>query len=170
MTVNAQTLADLPTLAAKRFGDKLALANGKTRLSFIEVNERVTRRALELRQLDLGPGDHVILHLPNGWEWVVTYYAICRIGAVVVPANILLVPEEVGYIARDCGAGAIVAPPERRAAILGSAGTEGIKHYVSSSAAGGELGSATPQLDPCLERSIIFDDIEPDSIAMISYT
>lgn len=54
-----------------------------------------------------------MLHLPNTLEWVIAYYAIARLAAVVVPANILLVEEEVRFIAENCEAVAIIAPSER---------------------------------------------------------
>ena len=169
MTFIAETLADLPAVAAQKFGEKLALVCGEVALSFAEVDRRVSDRARELAALGLGPGDHVILHVRNGWEWVVAYYAIVRVGAAVVPANILLVPEEVGYIASDCGAGAIIAPAEKREDIMRADGAQRIKHYITVTAEGttevkAEISSHR------LAEDLGIEEVRPDSIAMISYT
>jgi long-chain acyl-CoA synthetase len=170
VNLDAETLAELPMLAAERFGDKIALVSGDVRLSFKQVEQLVSDLAREFDLLGIGPSDHVILHLPNGWEWVVAYYAIARVGAVVVPANILLVPAEVGYIASDCGAGAIIALAERRADILGAPGTERIKHYVTTRNTPDVYAYCDQRgFDKTNNHSLIHNQ-SADSIAMISYT
>jgi long-chain acyl-CoA synthetase len=112
-------LSDLAFRAAQRFGDKIALTVvGGESLSFREINQRAGRIAGALAARGIGAGDRVVLHLPNGWQWVTAYHGIARLGAVVVPANILLTPEEVAYIAADSQATALIVPGERRAAFL----------------------------------------------------
>jgi long-chain acyl-CoA synthetase len=167
------TLGDLPRMAAQRHGAKTALICSEGAFTFAEIERDVLRLSTELAALGLGPGDHVILHLPNGRLWIVAYYAIVRVGAVAVPANILLVPEEVGYIARDCEAGAIIAPSDRKSAILTWSTTESFKHYISTGASSDEPMS----LEAMLERCDIAQDpipgewkLAPSDISMISYT
>ena len=55
---------------------------------------------------------------PTPSERVVSYHAIARTGAVVNPINVMLTPEEVGYIVQDCGARALIASPEKGLPIL----------------------------------------------------
>jgi long-chain acyl-CoA synthetase len=104
------TLSDLPGYAARRYAARVALRTATGDLTFEEVEGRVAEIASGLAQLGIQTGDRIILHLPNNWRWAVAYYAIARLGAVVVPANILLATEEVQFIAEDCGAAAIFAP------------------------------------------------------------
>ncbi|PWR21681.1 AMP-binding protein [Zavarzinia compransoris] len=109
--------------AARRFGDAVALTlPGQGSLTFHEIDQRAGRFAGGLAALGIGPGDRVVLHLPNGWEWIAAYHALARLGAVVVPANILLSPQEVGYAAADSGAKALILPAERRDAVPVPAG------------------------------------------------
>ncbi|WP_394890440.1 class I adenylate-forming enzyme family protein [Mesorhizobium sp. AaZ16] len=61
----------------------------------------------------LKTNDRIVLHLPNGWQWIVAYHAIARLGAVVVPANFLLSAEEVAYIHENSQAAALIVPAER---------------------------------------------------------
>lgn len=101
-------IGELTHLAATRFSCETALITSGRSLSFLDVDRDVSAFAGGLRSLGVGRGDRVVLHLLNGWRWVVAYYAIARLGAVVVPANILLTAAEVAFMAEDAGA-AVVA-------------------------------------------------------------
>lgn len=118
-----ELISHLPVRAAARFGGDpaLTLAAGRT-LDFATIEDRVARCAGGLAARGLARGERVVLHLPNGWEWIVAYYAIARLGAVVVPANILLSPSEVAFLATDAQAFAVIAPAERLAAVREAAG------------------------------------------------
>lgn len=108
------SIAALAADAAKRFGDDIAVTvPGEGDFSFREIDRRAGCFAGGLADLGIGQGDRVVLHLPNGWEWIVAYHALARSGAVIVPANILLSPHEVGYVAADSGAKALILPSER---------------------------------------------------------
>ena len=109
-------ISDLAFNAARQYGDKIALTlPGLRNLSFREIDDLSGRMAGGLAARGLNAGDRIVLHLPNGWQWVVAYHAIARLGAVVVPANFLLSAEEVVYILQDSGAAALIVPAERRA-------------------------------------------------------
>jgi long-chain acyl-CoA synthetase len=112
------TIADLAPRAARLFGDREAVHfPGDRSLSFAEVETLSAAFAGGLEAEGVRAGDRVILHLPNCWQWIVAYYAIARLGGVVIPANILLSGAEIGYIVADAGATLAIVPGER-AAIL----------------------------------------------------
>jgi len=110
-------IADLVSHAATQFGDATAVTipDGGA-LSFRAFDDHVGRFAGGLAKLGVGRGDRVILHLPNGLDWIVAYHAIARMGAVVIPANILLSPAELTFIAQDTGAVVAILSPEKAAA------------------------------------------------------
>ena len=54
------------------------------------------------------PGDRVAALLKNGIEFVETYFALAKIGAVMVPVNWRLVGPEIAYILADSGSRALV--------------------------------------------------------------
>ncbi|SEQ48191.1 long-chain acyl-CoA synthetase [Pseudomonas sp. NFACC02] len=110
-------MSTLSSRASQRFGDRTALIIGEEQLSFKQIDELAATFAGGLRKLGVKRGQRVLLHLPNGWEWIVAYYAIARLGAVVVPANFLLSIEEVAYMLTDSEAVAVIAPDERCAAL-----------------------------------------------------
>src|SRR3974390_118620 len=98
-------MADLAASAARRYGDKPAIrVPGGRSLSFSELDAAAARFAGGLLRLGAARGESVVLHLPNSIEWVIAYHAIARIGAVVVPANVLLSAAEVAFITDNSGA------------------------------------------------------------------
>jgi long-chain acyl-CoA synthetase len=113
LSIRTFTLADLPRRAADLFGSSVALYTRDAAFTFAEMEARIAACAAGLEQIGVGRGDRVLLHLPNIPEWLIAYYAIARRGAVVVPANILLVADEVQFIADNCGAVAIIATAAR---------------------------------------------------------
>lgn len=111
-------IAELVTHGARRFGSAPAVDfPGGRSLSFEDVDMLAGKFAGGLASLGIERGDHVLLHLPNSWQWIVAYHAIARLGCVVIPANILNSPTEVSYMLTDAGAKAIVTTAERLARI-----------------------------------------------------
>ena len=96
--------------AAQHFGRRTALISSDRSLTFTELNRLAENLGDGLRARGVRPGDRVVLWLGNGWRWVVAYYGVLSAGAVVVPANPLLAPEEVEFIARHCDATTVIAP------------------------------------------------------------
>ncbi|HEX3032454.1 MAG TPA: AMP-binding protein [Bacillota bacterium] len=64
--------------------------------------------------LDMGikQGDLVALYLPNSPEYIITYFALVRIGAVTVPFNILFKTGEISHILNDSKATVLVGASE----------------------------------------------------------
>lgn len=106
-------ISTLSQQAATRFGEQTALIIDDQHLSFKRIDQLAATFAGGLRELGIKRGQRVVLHLPNGWEWIVSYYAIARLGAVVVTANFLLSIDEVAYMAKDSDATTIIAPSDR---------------------------------------------------------
>ncbi|WP_205817593.1 AMP-binding protein [Burkholderia sp. Ac-20345] len=104
--------------AAERFGERIALmVPSEGEYTYRQLDELAGRFAGGLAALGVEPGDRVVLYLPNGWQWIVAYHAIARLGAVVVPANGLLSAQEVAYIASDSQAVVAILPAERSALV-----------------------------------------------------
>jgi len=92
----------------KRFGEYEALCfEGKWHTN-VEINRNANRLGNALKGLGLGRGDRVAIQMPNSPEILSAFPAIYKIGAVVVPLNPLLRPDQASYIYRDCGAKAII--------------------------------------------------------------
>jgi acyl-CoA synthetase (AMP-forming)/AMP-acid ligase II len=87
------------------------------RFSFGELEARACRTAHALRGLGVGHGDRVALLLMNGVEYLESYFALAKLGAVMVPLNWRLVPDELAFILRDAGAKLLVYDAEFDAAV-----------------------------------------------------
>jgi acyl-CoA synthetase (AMP-forming)/AMP-acid ligase II len=74
------------------------------RIDFRELNARCNRVAHALRASGVQPGDRVALLLMNGAEFMESFFAGAKIGAVNVPLNWRLVADELEFILKDCGA------------------------------------------------------------------
>jgi len=73
------------------------------RLSFRELNARCNQVAHALTASDVKPGDRVALLMMNGAEFVESFFAVAKIGAVDVPLNWRLVADELEFILKDSG-------------------------------------------------------------------
>ena len=83
-------------------------AQSDLRLNFEELNARCNRVANSLLKIGIKPGDRVALALMNSAEFIETYFAIAKIGGVVVPLNWRLVPDELEFILKDSGAETLI--------------------------------------------------------------
>lgn len=70
----------------------------------IEFNRTVNRIGNALKKLGVKKGDRVVTQLPNCIEVLATFGAVYKIGAVMLPMNPILRPEQISYIYRDSGA------------------------------------------------------------------
>ncbi len=82
------------------------------RLTFKELNDRSNRIANAFLADGITAGDRVALLLMNCSEFVELFFALGKIGCVVVPLNWRLVPDELEFILHDSGATKLVFSDE----------------------------------------------------------
>lgn len=82
------------------------------RLTYAELAERSWQVSNMLCELGIGVGDRVGLLLMNSSEFLEAYFAIARIGAVIVPLNWRLVADELEFILADSDCRALVYDSE----------------------------------------------------------
>ncbi|GAY07277.1 long-chain-fatty-acid--CoA ligase [Pseudonocardia sp. N23] len=86
-------------------------------LGFDELDALSDRVAAGLAERGVRPGRAVSLYAQNRWEWVVAYHGVLKAGAVVNPVNVMLTPEELAFVLRDCGAAAVFTSAEQAAGV-----------------------------------------------------
>ena len=146
-------------------------ANGR-RLTYAELNGRSNRVANALVDGGVQKGDRVALLLMNGTEFVESFFAAGKIGAVNVPLNWRLVPDELEFIVGDAGATVMIFGAEfaEAAAELRSRGTTQITTWVQQ---GGEVADGVIDYDDWIAAA---SDAEPepvgdgDDLLFIMYT
>lgn len=77
--------------------------DGRERLTFAELNARCNQTANALLAAGVAKGERVGLLLMNSVQFVEAYFAVAKIGAVVVPLNWRLVADELEFILKDSG-------------------------------------------------------------------
>ncbi|MFY9750721.1 MAG: class I adenylate-forming enzyme family protein, partial [Methanoregula sp.] len=76
--------------------------------SYKELREEMNRVGHGLSGLGIKKGDRVCIFLDSSPEYLISYFAIWRIGAVAVPTNIVYQEEELLHAVSDAGACAII--------------------------------------------------------------
>lgn len=79
--------------SARRWPDKIALVHEGVRASYQQLNSQANQLARFFIERGVVPGDRVVLLLENSLEYVVSYYAVLKAGAVAVPMNTELKPD-----------------------------------------------------------------------------
>ncbi|KLN60423.1 AMP-dependent synthetase [Kiloniella spongiae] len=87
-----------------RFPDRSCVEFLGRSYSYADIFDQIQSVAAGLQRQGVGKGDCVVLFLPNCPYFVICYYALLKIGAVVVNSNPLYAPEELEYQLNDCGA------------------------------------------------------------------
>ncbi|PWC03624.1 long-chain-fatty-acid--CoA ligase [Agromyces badenianii] len=100
----SQTLVDVIDDAVRRFRRRTALEFFGAETSYRELGEQIASAAEGLRRLGVRAGDRVALVLPNCPQHVVAFYAVLRLGAIVVEHNPLYTPPELRHQFEDHGA------------------------------------------------------------------
>jgi len=106
-------LAGAFAVSVQKQPQKIALFWGEREYSYSELLRLSTRVAEHLQQ-DFGvkPGDRVGLWLKNCPEFIPSLFGILHAGAVVVPINNFLKPDEVNYILNDAGIDVLITDDE----------------------------------------------------------
>jgi len=78
--------------------DKIAVLFGEKAYSYSFLNAAANKVANALSSLGVQKGDRVSLWLPNCLEFITSFYGILKVGAVVVPMNILFKAREIEYL------------------------------------------------------------------------
>jgi len=93
---------------ARKYPDHTALIFKGTKITYREYNEAVDRFAAALQGLGVKKGDRVAVHLLNCPQFPIAYYAVLRIGGIVVPCNPVYTAREMRHQLKDSGAEVIV--------------------------------------------------------------
>ncbi|MCR2783098.1 MULTISPECIES: AMP-binding protein [unclassified Microbacterium] len=100
----AGSLVDLLDERAAQYADRPAVTFFGASLTYRELADRVSRVANGLAELGVGAGDRVALVLPNAPQHLEAFYAVLRLGAIVVEHNPLYTRDELEVQFRDHGA------------------------------------------------------------------
>lgn len=139
-------LHELIAVSAQRSPQSRALTYGVSHLTYAELHQAVTSFAAGLMALGVGRGDRVGIYLEKRFEGVIASFGAAAAGAVFVPMNPLLKPDQVAFIAQDCNVRVLVTSPERLAQLAPSLAQCPDLHrlVLTEESPAGDLGGGLP--------------------------
>lgn len=168
-------LAETLRKALKFFPGKEAIVCGRNRWTYRDFGERIFRLASFLEKAGVKKGDKVALLHPNCHYFLELYYGISEIGAISVPINYRLSPQEIAFILEDSESKLLFVDPAFRRQIDSVRGEMGQVEKIIWT---GE--DRVPGKDPDLWYEEILTqtapprcaeiEIEPDDVAQLYYT
>ena len=103
------SLADLIAESVRTYPQNVAIEFFGRETTYAELGDQIERAAEGLRRLGVKKGDTVALVLPNCPQHVVAFYAVLRLGAIVIEHNPLYTPRELRHQFEDHGAKVVIA-------------------------------------------------------------
>lgn len=103
------SLSDLIRASVTEFGHLPAIEFFGREWTYAQLGDEIDRAAEGLRRLGVRKGDRVAIVLPNCPQHVAAFYAILRLGAIVIEHNPLYTPRELRHQFEDHGAKVVIA-------------------------------------------------------------
>jgi fatty-acyl-CoA synthase len=122
MSRRVMNLAHMLTQNARRHGNRTGFVWGAKSWTWREIDAEVSALAAALSERGIVRGDRILVHSKNCEEMFWSMFAAFRLGAVWVPTNFRLMPDEVAYLASASGAKAFLCHgefPDHAAAVTG---------------------------------------------------
>jgi long-chain acyl-CoA synthetase len=108
MNLPEKTIIEATDGNIKKWGDKVAVIFYGKKMKHKEIHEASLKLATALHNLGIKKGDVVAMYLPNCPQFIISYYAILRLGATVTTISPLYTSREIAYQLRDSEAKAII--------------------------------------------------------------
>ena len=102
------TVADILSQGAHKYPDKNALHFFDYHLTYSELQRKVEQMAHGLKSIGVNKGDRIGIMLPNCPQYLISYFGVLSIGAVVVQISPFYTHDEMEKIIKDASAKTIV--------------------------------------------------------------
>ena len=108
------TFGDMLDKAADSCPNKESLVDDTSRLTYAQLRDKANRLAISLMELGIKPQDRILLQFPNWSEFIYTYFAVQKIGAIPVLLIARYAQTEINHLCRLTGAVAWIGPETYR--------------------------------------------------------
>jgi acyl-CoA synthetase (AMP-forming)/AMP-acid ligase II len=112
-------VAHLLRAQALRMGDQTLLRFEGRNLSFAQVENQTNQLANSLRSLGVQKKNRVAVMMPNGFEYPLTWLALAKLGAIMIPVNIQYQASELEFILNNAEADIAIAGHKQIEALAG---------------------------------------------------
>ena len=126
-----QSLTDMIDASAQAYRRKVALDFFGSTTTYGALGKQINRAANGLRLIGVRPGDRVAIVLPNCPQHIVAFYAVLRLGAVVVEHNPLYTERELRHQFADHGATVAIVWDKVADSVLGFPADMGVTTVIS---------------------------------------
>jgi fatty-acyl-CoA synthase len=134
------------------YADREAVVDGGRRFTYGEFFDRCDRWSSALQHMGIGQGDRVVYIAPNTHAHLEAYYAVPQIGAVLVPVNYRLTPDDFVYMINHSGARMVCAHSQYLDGLDGvRSRLGGVEHFIALE--GGEGRPGWSDYESILARS-----------------
>lgn len=128
----ALTPLEFARRARRVYADREAVVDSELRLTYAQFFDRCDRWSAALQAMGVQQGDRVAYIAPNTHAHLEAYYAVPQVGAVLVPINYRLLPDDFEYIINHCGATVVCAHSDYIGAVESIRGRlKGVEHFVA---------------------------------------
>src|SRR5258705_6070144 len=103
------TPMDFARRARKLYGDREAVVDGNLHLTYEQFFDRCDRWSATLQDMGVVQGDRIAYIAPNTHAQLESFYAVPQIGAILVPINYRLTPDDFVYLINHSGARIVCA-------------------------------------------------------------
>ena len=156
----ATTIGAALDAAVERYGDSIShvFHNGDLTYRALQRNSDLLARGF--LDLGIGKGDKVAIWMAGYAEWAFVYFALARIGAIMVPVNTRYRPDELQYVLNKSKASLLVFKDDPNKDFFG---------LLKELSPGGEFANALPNPKlPFLRRRIVACDRDVDGCIGLS--
>jgi acyl-CoA synthetase (AMP-forming)/AMP-acid ligase II len=109
---DGKTIGTALDAAAEKYGDRVAFFFDAGPVTYRELQQSANRLARGFLSIGIRKGDKVAIWMAGYAEWAYVYFALTRIGAVMVPVNTRYRPEEVAYVLNKSRAALLIFKDE----------------------------------------------------------
>jgi fatty-acyl-CoA synthase len=128
----ALTPMEFARRSRRLYGSREAVVDGAVRLTYEQLFTRCDRWSAALQRLGAAQHDRVAYIAPNTRAQLECFYAVPQIGAVAVPVNYRLTPDDFAYIINHSGATIVCAHSDYLDGVDSiRAAIPNVKHFVA---------------------------------------
>ncbi|SCB55966.1 crotonobetaine/carnitine-CoA ligase [Bradyrhizobium shewense] len=169
------TIGQLVSMRARTHGSTIAIdvfERGE-RATYSETDRSSNKCAHALRACGVRKGDRIGVLLPNRIEFPIVWFAIAKLGAVMVPINMRYTPREMEYVLSDTQAKFAVVDESVRSVFLAmepwpqDLAKDGLIFVGQLSS---ETATTLDELLKSVDDTLVEEDVRPDDLLNIQYT
>jgi amino acid adenylation domain-containing protein/non-ribosomal peptide synthase protein (TIGR01720 family) len=151
-----QTIHGLVEAQVRSTPDALAMIFGEQQLSYRQLNARVNRLAVQLRERGVGPEVRVGVALPRSMEMIVALLAVLKAGGTYVPLDLNYPADRLSYMLEDSRAALLLVGVDGQLAALAAPGLQVLE--------------VAPEADDLADIGDLPPLSSPDNLAYVIYT